>query len=180
MMKTTRRTFIKATSSALSLALMKKPLAAPAQSAGDELCFTSARELARALRDGKLSAREVMSAHLRQIDRWNGKLNAIVAKLDDEKCLALADAADRQKARGEPLGPLHGLPIAIKDTEPTVGFPFTRGSPVFRNDMPAADSVVVERLRNAGALFIGKTNVPEFAMGSHTYNKVYGTTLNPY
>jgi amidase len=72
------------------------------------------------------------------------------------------------------------LPIAIKDTEPAVGFPFTRGSPIFRNEMPVADSVIVERLRKAGALIIGKTNVPEFAMGSHTYNKVYGATLNPY
>src|SRR5262245_51643700 len=162
MMKTTRRTFIKATSSALSLALMEKPLAAPAQSAGDELCFMSARELARSIREGKLSAREVMTAHLQQIGRWNGKLNAIVAKLDDEKCLALADAADRQQSRRAPLGPLHGLLIAIKDTEPAVGFPFTRGSPIYRNDMPAADSAVVERLRKAGALIIGKTNVPEF------------------
>jgi amidase len=80
----------------------------------------------------------------------------------------------------EPLGPLHGLPKAIKDTEPAIGFPFTRGSPIYRHDMPAADSVLVERLRKAGALLIGKTNVPEFGMGSHTYNNVYGTTLNPY
>jgi amidase len=177
-MKTTRRTFVKATSSALSLALIETSHAAPAQS--DELCFTDARELARLLRDRKLSARELMSAHLRQIARINPKINAIVAKLHDENCLDLAEKADRQQALGENLGPLHGLPIAIKDTEPAVGFPFTRGSPIFRNDMPAADSVIVERLRKAGALIIGKTNVPEFAMGSHTYNQVYGATLNPY
>ena len=179
-MKATRRTFVKATGSAVSLALMDKPLAASTQPAGDELCFMSARELARLIREGKLSAREIMTAHLERIRRWNGKLNAIVARLDDDKCLGLADAADRQRARGEPLGSLHGLPIAIKDTEPAVGFPFTRGSPIYRHEMPAADSVVVERLRKSGALIIGKTNVPEFAMGSHTYNKVYGTTLNPY
>ena len=121
-----------------------------------------------------------MNAHLRQIARINPKINAIVAKLDDDKCLDLAEIADRQQARDEKLGPLHGLPIAIKDTEPAVGFPFTRGSPIFRHYMPVADSVIVERLRNAGALIIGKTNVPEFAMGSHTYNAIYGATLNPY
>jgi amidase len=121
-----------------------------------------------------------MTAHLRQIARLNPKLNAIVAKASDDECLALAEAADQQQARGERLGPLHGLPIAFKDNEPAVGFPFTHGSPIFRNDMPQADSVIVERLRKAGAVPIGKTNVPEFAMGSHTYNKVYGTTLNPY
>jgi amidase len=129
---------------------------------------------------GQVSAREVMTAHLRQIARLNPKVNAIVAKLDDPQCLALADAADQRRARGEPLGPLHGLPFAVKDNEPVVGFPCTRGSPIFRNDVPKEDSVVVERLRNAGLLFIGKTNLPEFAMGSHTYNQVYGTTCNPY
>ncbi len=177
-MKTSRRTFVKATGSVLSLALIETPRAAPARS--DDLCFASAQELARLIQDRKLSARELMIAHLEQIARVNPKINAIVAKLDDEKCLALAEKADLQLTRGEKLGSLHGLPIAIKDTEPAVGFPFTRGSSVFRNDMPAADSVIVERLRKAGALIIGKTNVPEFAMGSHTYNKVYGATLNPY
>jgi amidase len=177
-LKTTRRTFAKAAGSALLLAMTETPHAAAKQS--DDPCFTSARELARLIRDRKLSARELMSAHLRQIGRVNPKINAIVAKLDDDKCLELAESADRQQARGEKLGPLHGLPIAIKDTEPAVGFPFTRGSTIFRNDMPAADSLIVERLRNAGALIIGKTNVPEFAMGSHTYNAIYGATLNPY
>jgi amidase len=140
----------------------------------------SARELADLIRERKVSAREVMAAHLGQIARVNPKLNAIVAKLDDDRCLALADAADRLQSSGASLGPLHGLPIAIKDTEPAVGFPFTSGSPVNQLLMPAADSELVARLRRAGALLIGKTNVPEFGMGSHTYNKVYGTTFNPY
>ena len=82
--------------------------------------------------------------------------------------------------RGEIVGPLHGLPHAFKDFEPAVGFPFTMGSPVFRTTMPKEDSVLVERLRNAGVVPIGKTNIPEFAMGSHTYNNVYGLTRNPY
>src|SRR5499433_3406858 len=139
----------------------------------------NAKELAALIHARKVSAREVMAAHLERINRLNAKVNAIVAKLDDDKCLALADAAD-QRARGDSLPPLHGLPIAFKDLQTAVGFPFTRGSPIYRDAMPEQDSVVVERLRNAGAIAIGKTNVPEFGMGSHTYNKVYGTTFNPY
>ena len=96
------------------------------------------------------------------------------------QCLALADAADRRTASGEPLPPLHGLPMAFKDLQPAVGFPYTRGSLIYKDAMPTEDSVFVERLRRAGVLAIGKTNVPEFGMGSHTYNKVYGTTFNPY
>src|SRR3954471_21317003 len=155
----TRRSFLKATIPALAFgasgnaqslsaatSLPSAPVAAPES---DEICFTSARELARLIRNRQLSAREVMAAHLHRIERLNPKLNAIVAKLGDEQCLALADAADQQQARGEPLAPLHGLPIAIKDTESVVGFPFTRGSPIFRNDLPKVDSVVVERLRRA-------------------------------
>ena len=147
---------------------------------GDALCFTSARDLAEQIRTRRVSAREVMTAFLFQIHRFNPQLNAIVALLDDQSCLALADEADRQLARKERCGPLHGLPIAFKDLEPAVGFPCTRGSPIFKDVMPAEDSVIVERLRRAGAIPIGKTNVPEFGMGSHTYNTVYGTTLNPY
>jgi len=155
------------------------PAAASPESA-DGLCFMSARELVGLIRARKLSARDVMLAHLRQIERVNPRVNAIVAKLDDVKCLALADEADRRIARGDDVGPLHGLPFAFKDTEAAIGFPFTRGSPIFKDDMPTEDTVLVERLRNAGVLPIGKTNVPEFGMGSHTYNKVYGTTRNPY
>ena len=121
-----------------------------------------------------------MTAYLSQIEKLNPTLNAIVAKLPDEECLALADAADRRLAAGAGVGLLHGLPIAFKDAEPAVGFPFTRGSLIFKDDMPAEDSVLVERLRLAGVIPIGKTNISEFTMGSHSYNRVYGTTLNPY
>jgi amidase len=145
-----------------------------------ELCFMSGRELAEMIRARKISARELMAAFLGQIDRVNPRINAIVAKLDDEKCLALADEADRRLALGGELGPLHGLPFAFKDLDAAVGFPLTRGSPIFRNFMPTEDSVLVDRLRKAGVIPIGKTNVSEFGMGSHTYNEVYGTTLNPY
>ena len=146
----------------------------------DALCFTSARDLAGMIRSREVSAREVMSAFLAQIARLNPPLNAIVAKLDDHACLALADAADRELSSGRPTGVLHGLPIAFKDLEAAVGFPFTKGSPIYKDLRPTEDTVIVERLRRAGTIPIGKTNVPEFGMGSHTYNQVYGTTFNPY
>ncbi len=151
-----------------------------ASRADQDICFMSARELAQLLRLRALSAREVMAAFLEQIARLNPKINAIVAKLDDGQCLALADEADRRLSRGEDVGPLHGLPFAFKDLDAAVGFPMTRGSPIFKNFMPSEDSVLVERLRRADVIPIGKTNVSEFGMGSHTYNQVYGTTLNPY
>jgi len=145
-----------------------------------DLCFMSARDQQSLIRTRKLSAHELMAAHLQQINRVNPKINAIVAKLDDDRCLALADEADRRLARGEKVGPLHGLPIAFKDLEPAIGFRWTMGSTIYKDQMPTEDSVLVERLRKAGVIPIGKTNVPEFGMGSHTYNKVYGTTVNPY
>ncbi len=148
--------------------------------AGDELCYSSAVDLAALIKARKVSAREVMAAHLERINRINPAINAIVGKLDDVQCLALAAAADERAAKGEVLGPLHGLPIAFKDLQPAVGFPYTRGSLIYKDAKAAEDSVLVERLRQAGALAIGKTNTPEFGMGSHTYNKVYGTTRNPY
>lgn len=140
----------------------------------------SARELAQSIRARRLSAREVMSAFLAQINRLNPKVNAIVAKLPDDRCLALADAADARVQRGEKIGPLHGLPFAFKELDPAVGFPMTRGSAIFKDFMPSEDSVLVERVRAAGVIPIGKTNISEFGMGSHSYNEVYGTTYNPY
>jgi amidase len=146
----------------------------------NSLCFTSGRELAAMIRAKKISARELMAAHLEQIARVNPKLNAIVAKLDDDTCLALADEADRKLARGEKLAALHGIPWAFKDLANAVGFPATQGSPIYKDFMPAQDDTLVARIRAAGAIPIGKTNVPELGMGSHSYNKVYGTTLNPW
>ena len=189
-MRVSRREFFKVTgSTTVASALLSRinysfkskeaaPLSVPAKSS--DLCFMSARELATLIHSRKLSAREVMAAYLGQINRLNPKVNAIVAKLDDDQCLALADEADLLIARREKVGPLHGLPIAFKDLEAAVGFPWTRGSRIYGNDMPTEDTVLVERLRKAGVIPIGKTNVSEFGMGSHTYNKVYGTTLNPY
>ena len=173
-----RRRFLKTAGATAAVSAVAPAAAGPDPSR--DVCLMSGRDLARLIRTRELSAREVMAAHLQRIARVNPRINAIVAKLDDDACLALADEADRRRAGGGEVGALHGLPIAFKDTEAAVGFPWTRGSPIFKNDMPREDTVLVERLRKAGAIPIGKTNVPEFAMGSHTYNKVYGTTLNPY
>lgn len=147
---------------------------------GDAVLFSSASAVARMIRARDLSAREAMTAFLDRIARLNPRLNAIVAKLDDDVCLAAADEADRAVARAADVGPLQGLPIAIKDLEPAAGLRWTRGSLAYEHDVAAEDSAIVERLKRAGAIVIGKTNVPEFGMGSHTYNKVYGTTRNPW
>jgi amidase len=176
-----RRKFLQAAGAgaALTVAASLPEPAAAHPVATDDLCDRSAIEIAALIRTRKVSAREVMAAHLARIGKVNPTINAIVAKLDDDACLALADEADRA-AKGETRGPLHGLPIAFKDLQPAVGFPLTRGSLIYKDFRPTEDSVLVERLRRAGVVAIGKTNTPEFGMGSHTYNRVYGITRNPY
>ncbi|MCY4663012.1 MAG: amidase [Acidobacteria bacterium] len=144
-----------------------------------DLCFRSAAELARAIAARELTAVEVMEAHLARIARVNPMLNAIVTLLPDEARRG-AEAADAALARGEPVGPLHGLPVAHKDLTPTRGIRTTFGSPIFRDFVPPDDALIVERLRAAGAITIGKTNTPEFGAGSQTFNAVFGATRNPY
>ncbi len=144
-----------------------------------EICFMTATELAGKIRTRELSALEVMEAHLSQIERINPKVNAIVTYLP-ERGLAGARAADEALARGEPTGPLHGLPIAHKDLEITKGIRTTFGSPLFKDFVPDQNTLSVDRLQQAGAITIGKTNTPEFGAGSQTYNEVFGETLNPY
>jgi amidase len=144
-----------------------------------ELCFLTATELARRIRVKDLSARELMAAHLAQIDRVNPQVNAIVTLLA-EQAMEQAKRADEALARGEEIGPLHGLPIAHKDLVPTKGIRTTYGSRIFKDYVPDHDGLIVERLKNAGALTIGKTNTPEFGAGSQTFNEVFGATLNPY
>src|SRR5258708_7431171 len=143
------------------------------------LCFTSAVEMARLIRTKKLSAREALAAHLKQIERVNPKVNAIVT-LVPEMAAAAAAKADEMQARKEKLGPLHGLPVAHKDLIETRGICTTFGSPLYKDYIPAEDDIVVERMRRAGAIIIGKTNTPEFGAGSQTFNKVFGATRNPY
>jgi amidase len=148
-------------------------------SAADELCFLDATELARRIASKSLSASDVMQAHLERIAVANPALNAIVT-LHAEQALAAARAADAAQARGERLGPLHGLPVAHKDAFLTRGMRTTFGSPLFANFVPDVDSAVVERQRSAGAIAVGKTNTPEFSAGSQTFNPVFGATRNPY
>src|SRR3954471_4695281 len=145
----------------------------------DDLCTRPATELAALVRDRELSARELMDAHLDRIERLNPELNAIVT-LDADGARAAAADADARLAAGEPVGPLHGLPVAHKDTHLTGGMRTTWGSPLHADTVPPRDELVVARLRAAGAIRVGKTNVPEFAAGSHTTNPVFGATHNPY
>jgi amidase len=145
-----------------------------------DLHWWTARDLAAAVARRELSAREVVAAHLARIDAVNGQVNAIVSLRPEEALLREADAADERVARGEALGPLHGLPIAIKDLEDTAGIRTTYGSKLFAENVPAADAPLVARLRAAGAIVVGKTNTPEMGAGSHTFNEVFGTTRNPW
>jgi amidase len=144
-----------------------------------EICFMTATELAHRIRTKELSVREVMAAHLAHIDRVNPVVNAIVTLLP-EQAMEQAKAADGALVHGEEVGPLHGLPIAHKDLVPTKGIRTTSGSPIFKDFVPNHDGLIVERLKKAGAITIGKTNTPEFGAGSQTYNEVFGATLNPY
>jgi amidase len=170
----TRREVLLGTAAAL---LLKGTL--EGQAADSAICFMSAIEMARLIRAKKLSAREALAAHLKQIERINSKVNAIVT-LVPGMAAAAAAKADEMHAHKEPLGPLHGLPVAHKDLLETRGIRTTYGSPLFKDFIPAEDNIVVERMRRAGAIIIGKTNVPEFGAGSQTFNKVFGATRNPY
>jgi amidase len=146
----------------------------------NELCFLTAGELAARIRRRELSAREVMAAQLAQIERVNPHVNAIITLLPPEGLMAQAAAADEAQARGEEIGPLHGLPIAHKDLTLTKGIRTTYGSPLFKDFVPEQNDLIIDRLQGAGAITIGKTNVPEFGAGSQTFNPVFGATLNPY
>jgi amidase len=145
-----------------------------------ELVMMDAVGLAAAIRSRQVSCVEVMTAYLDHIEKLNPKVNAIVALQDRAALLAEARDHDAQLARGELMGPLHGLPHAVKDLAAVKGIRMTLGSPILKDFVPNADSIMVERLRKAGAIFIGKTNTPEFGLGSHTYNPVYGITRNAY
>ncbi len=145
----------------------------------DDLCYLPAVEQARLLRTGALSAREVVEAHLRRIDTENPAVNAVVTVVGD-RALSAATEADARQARGERLGPLHGVPIAHKDLVRTAGIRTTFGSPIFADLVPEDDELLVERIRDAGAIVVGKTNTPEFGAGSQTFNPVFGATRNPY
>jgi amidase len=145
---------------------------------GDLSVESTARDQAAAVRRKEISARELLDLHLGRIAERNPQLNAIVS-LDEERAREGAASADQTLAAGETVGPLHGLPFAFKDTHAVAGWRTTFGSPLFRDFVPEQDDLIVERVRGAGVVVIGKTNVPEFAAGSHTFNMIFGTTLNP-
>ena len=145
----------------------------------DDLCFLSATKQSELIRTQKISAVQLIRAHLDQIERFNPVLNAIVT-LTAESAMAEAVVADKKTTSNEPLGVLHGLPVAHKDLFLTKGVRTTFGSLAFKDFVPEVDSLPVERLKQAGAISLGKTNTPEFGAGSQTFNAVFGSTPNPY
>jgi amidase len=146
----------------------------------DEICFMRAVDMVDAIRNKKVSAREVMQAHLKQIHQVNAKVNAMVTLVDEDQLMAQAAAADEALAKGKWLGPLHGLPVAVKDLHETRGIRTTFGSPLHKDYVPDFDCRVVQREKEAGAIVLGKTNVPEVGLGSQTFNPIFGATHNPY
>ena len=144
------------------------------------LVLMNGMALSQAIRSKQVSCVEVMTAYLDHIEIFNPRVNAIISMPPREALLAEADERDAQLKQGQYLGWMHGFPHAVKDNIPVKGMPFTRGSPLFKDFIAPADAIVVERTRAAGAIVIGKTNLPEFAFGSQTHNPVFGTTLNPY
>jgi amidase len=138
-----------------------------------------ARELARLVREKQASPVDILDAHLAAIERANPAVNAIVT-VGLEQAREAARAAEAAVTRGEALGPLHGVPVGIKDITPTAGIRTTWGSALFADHVPAEDAEVVRRIKRAGGIVIGKTNTPEFAAGGNTVNRVFGATRNPW
>jgi len=139
-----------------------------------------ASSLSRLIHSHELSCREVMQATLARIHERNPRFNAIVSLAPDDALLAQADAYDAELAQGRSRGWLHGIPVAIKDVADAVGFPSTKGCELLANNMPVRDSVMTARMKAAGCIVIGKTNVPELGLGSHTFNNVFGATHNAW
>jgi amidase len=154
---------------------------APAcDAATDPITDLDADALSRAIHARQLSCREVMAATLARIHRLNPEANALVNLAPDDALLAQADARDAELARGQSRGWLHGVPQAIKDTGHALGFPSTLGCTLLKDQLPAQDSLITARAKAAGAIVIGKTNMPEFGLGSHTFNDLFGATPNAW
>src|SRR5215207_461848 len=151
-----------------------------ADAAASDVTVMDAVALGEAIRSRRVSCAEVMKAFLDGIERLNPRVNAIVSLRDRDACLTDARVRDEELARGVCRGPLHGFPHAVKDLAPTKGIPTTQGSPIFKDFVPDADAIVVERLKAAGAIVIGKTNTPEIGLGSQTFNPVFSVTRNAY
>jgi amidase len=144
-----------------------------------ELTWLSTRELAARIAAGEVSAREALADHFARMDSVNPTLNAVVTR-DDERAFERAARADALRAAGEQLRPLHGVPMTHKESTDVAGLPTTRGSALLLDNVPEKDALIIARLRAAGIVTSGKSNVPEFTAGSHTFNRVFGTTLNPF
>ncbi len=150
------------------------------QAMGTEpIVWMTATEMAGKIRSKELSAREVLDAHLTQIEAVNPPLNAMVTVVAD-RAIEQATAADDALARGDEVGVLHGLPVAHKDLHETAGIRTTLGSPIYADWVPDRNTLIVQRMIDAGAITVGKTNTPEFGAGSQTFNTVFGTTVNPW
>jgi amidase len=162
---------------ALSATPVRKIIASELPSDITEL---SAVSLSAAIRNGDVSCVEVMQAYLTQIHRYNPVYNAIVSMVEDDSLLEQAREADRALAKGEYWGWMHGMPHAIKDNKDVAGLPTSNGSPIFAGTIAEKDHFMVERIRRQGPIFIGKTNLPEFGMGSQSYNPVFGATGSAY
>lgn len=171
-----RRGFLKIGATALAA-----PGAALAQARpAGEITGWTAIQLAAAIQSRAVSCGEVMNAYLAQIERMNPRVNAIVSLQAREGLLAQAAERDAQLARGQRMGWMHGFPQAPKDLANTAGIVTSSGSPILKDFVPKTDAIIVERARRAGAILVGKTNTPEFGLGSHTYNPVFGTTGNAF
>jgi amidase len=144
-----------------------------------DLSFATATELTAALRAGDLSSRELLDHVVERIDAVNAPLNAVVTT-DVDRAREAADAADQDQASGAPLGPLHGLVMTVKDVWETAGLRTTSGAPELRDHVPTSDALAVRRLRDAGAVIVGKTNTPLYAGDNQTFNEVFGQTNNPW
>jgi amidase len=145
----------------------------------DPVYYQSASELTSALRRGDITSTKLLDIYLERIKRYNGKINAVVA-MDVDAARARATQADKALAQGQIWGPLHGLPMTVKDVYEVVGMPATSGNPALKNHMPKRNAIAVQRLIDAGAIVFGKTNTPFYAMDFQTFNKLYGTTNNPW
>ena len=178
--KLDRRAILGLATGAVASAAAPSFVTAAGASRPSNIVMLDAATLSDAIRRRQVSCVEVMTAYLDHIEKLNPKVNAIVAMQDRTGLLAQSEQRDQQIQRGEVMGPLHGFPLAVKDLMPVKGIRMTMGSPILKDFVPDADGIMVERLRRAGGIFIGKTNTPEFGLGSHTYNPVYGATRNAY
>lgn len=143
------------------------------------VCFKSATALTRAIKAGEISSLGLLNQYIDRITRHNGEINAVVA-MDIESARARARAADHAMAQGKSWGPLHGLPMTVKDVFEAVGMPTTSGDTMLREYFPKQNAVAVQRLVDAGAIILGKTNVPYHGLDIQSYNQIHGTTNNPW